>query len=79
MLYYISYIPLRKVLIFFIDEQKSAGKIISVPILGRELAACCGNGFGCMEQVTAEAESYEEKSLRIIGKVEWIGHKPKRG
>ena len=49
------------------DFAKSAGQIIRVPVYGPEVAACCGNGFGCMEQVTAEAESYVDMPAGFIG------------
>lgn len=52
------------------DEQKSAGKIISVPILGRELAACCGNGFGDPDQIAAGVEGYIDLPAGFIGPVD---------
>ncbi|MDO5116092.1 MAG: helix-turn-helix domain-containing protein [Synergistaceae bacterium] len=40
-----------------------------------ELRSACGDGW----KRTFTADDFEEKSVRIIGKVEWVGNKPKRG
>lgn len=40
-----------------------------------EIRSACGDGW----KRTFSREDADEKSIRIIGKVEWVGHKPRRG
>ena len=53
-----------------IDALKSSGQIVRVPVLGPEAAACCGNGFSCMEQVVAEAEDYIDMPAGFLGPID---------
>ena len=53
-----------------VDALKSSGRIVRVPVLGPESAACCGNGFSCMEQVAAEAESYIDMPAGFLGPID---------
>lgn len=40
-----------------------------------EIRSACGDGW----KRTFSREDADERSIRVIGKVEWVGHKPKRG
>lgn len=40
-----------------------------------KLRSACGDGW----ERTFTREDADEKSVRIIGKVEWVGHKPRKG
>lgn len=52
-----------------LDFLKSSGKIIQVPIYGKELAACCGGGFPDSDQIYAEAEEFIAMPSGFLGPV----------
>ena len=51
------------------DFLKSSGKIIQVPIYGKELAACCGEGFPDSDQIYAYAEEFIAMPSSFLGPV----------
>lgn len=53
-----------------LDFMKSSGKIIHVPIYGKELAACCGSGFPNSEQIYAEADEFIAMPSGFIGPID---------
>lgn len=52
------------------DALKSSGRIISVPILGRELSACCGDGFDDPEQIAATVEGHVDMPAGFLGPID---------
>ena len=52
-----------------IDAAKSSGRIISVPVYGKDAAACCGNGF-CLDGVTAEPVEFLDIPAGFIGPID---------
>lgn len=51
------------------DFLKSSGKIIQVPVYGKELVACCGDGFPNFDQIYAEAEEFIAMPSGFLGPV----------
>lgn len=51
------------------DFLKSSGKVIQVPVYGKELAACCGDGFPNFDQIYAEAEEFIAMPSGFLGPV----------
>ena len=52
------------------DPLKSSGRIISVPVYGHDAAACCGNGFGDMEGVSAAPVEYVDIPSGLISSLD---------